>query len=1358
MTRRDNEFQTISSEGGLLPPDLFRRVLDPNAKLEGTAPSDYGLPPGERLNEGITQSWNRLRKHWAEFRGTAKNLPEGEPGTGLTNDKWSVPLLRELGFGLLPASAAPTIDGKVYAINRFFGATAIHLVGCGLSLDRRTAGARGAAVGNPHGLLQDFLNRSPANLWGILSNGLSLRILRDTQAISRQSYLEFDLEAMFDGEVFSDFVLLWLMAHATRFAAREGDIPESCWLERWTKIAEVQGTRALGELRGGVEKALQTLGQGFVGHPKNTGLRDALRSGQLTASDLHGQLLRVVYRLIFLFVAEDRTLDGIPLLHPPDTSDASRLARERYATHYSAGRLRELAAEIRGSRHGDLWRQFNLVVGALSVDERFQRARGQLALPILGSFLWSSDSTAALNAPTLAVSGGTELANTDFLEAIQNLAFTRQQRNLRPVDYKNLGAEELGGVYESLLSLTPQVSGDGATFTFAEFAGNERKTSGAYYTPDSLVQCLLDSALNPVLEEAIRGKTGEDAEQAILHLKICDPAAGSGHFLVGAAHRIALRLARIRAGAQGEGEPSPVFYQHALRDVIGRCLYGVDINPMAAELCRVSLWLEALDPGKPLSFLDHHIRVGNSLLGTTPALIAGGLADDAFIAIEGDDKKVCAQLKKRNKAEREGFEQRELLRDMEEDVGTEFAAIAKEAGTLDNTPDDTVDAIQRKAGHFSRLVGSTEYKHAQRVADTWCAVFVWPKTVANLAQVVTTAAIKQLTTDANAISAGQIAEVVRLANRYQFFHWHLSFPEVFAKGGFDCVLGNPPWEKINLKKEEYFAITHPEIADASSKAQRARLIDDLVHTDPAAHSRYLIECEKHAHFSSFFRFSGRFPLTGVSRINLYSVFCEAGLRTLSATGRLGMVLASGVVTDDNNKDLFSSLVRDGRLVHAWDFENSKAIFASVHRSFKFLLLCALGAPAKVASDFAFYLADISELEREDRHFHLEIEDFDLLNPLTGTCPAFRSRQDAIITKRIYRNAPPWSKHEKQENWPGIPKTPFNIANDSKLFVGLDKQSGNSRVQLLPLFEAKLVHQFNHRFSTFVGQGDDATQEFDAKMLLDPRLKNQCRYLLESRVMSERFPGRWFLVWRDITGALNERTSVSTIIPGYPCAHTLSLVLELGGLEAMAMVASLDSFLYDYCARQKVTGTHLNHGIWKQLPIPQLSQLVDPCLWAGNQSLISQWLPLRVLELIYTAWDLEPFANDCGFDGPPFSWDDSRRFLLRCELDAAFFHLYLLSDANGNWQRINSESESELMRLKESFSKPREAVDHILDTFPIVKKKDIAMYGDYRTKLQILEIYDEMQNAIKSGIGYKTKLDPPPGDKRRCHAPRTTESA
>ena len=477
MTRLRQEFQTVRSEGGLLPPDLLRRLLDRHASLAGTRPEDYGLSPGERLNEVITHSWNRLRRHYGEFRAAAANLPEGEAGTGLTNDKWTLPLLRELGFGFLPASAGPEIGGRTYAIQRFFGPVAVHLVGRGLSLDRRAAGQRGAAAANPHGLVQEFLERSDAHLWAIVSNGVRLRILRDNQTLSRQSYLEFDLEAMFAGEVYSDLVLLWLVAHASRFVPREGERHETCWLERWTAEAEQQGARALGELRGGVERALRILGRGLASHPRNAALRERLRTGALPPEGFHGQLLRVVYRLIFLFVAEDRTLDGQSLLHPRDDSEHGRAARETYAAHYGTARLRQLAGRIKGSRHGDLWRQLQLLADALSGEPGFEAARRHLALPALGSFLWSRESTPELN--------DAELANHDFLEAFRHLAFTRRNKVLRPVDYRNLGAEELGGVYEGLLALTPRVSGDGADFTFAEFAGNARKTSGSYYTPDA---------------------------------------------------------------------------------------------------------------------------------------------------------------------------------------------------------------------------------------------------------------------------------------------------------------------------------------------------------------------------------------------------------------------------------------------------------------------------------------------------------------------------------------------------------------------------------------------------------------------------------------------------------------------------------------------------------------------------------------------------------------------------------------------------------------------------------------------------------------------------------------------------------
>lgn len=1356
MARHSHDFQTIHSEGGLLPPDLLRRVLDPKAKLDGTRPEDYGLPRGERLNEVITQSWNRLRKHWAEFRTATTTLPEGEAGTGLTNDKWSLPLLRELGFGLLPTSAGPEINGRTYAINRFFGPVPIHLVGCGVSLDRRSAGVRGAAIVNPHGLVQEFLNRSDAHMWAMLSNGLRLRVLRDNQALSRQSFLEFDLEAMFAGEVYSDFVLLWLMSHATRYAPREGERPETCWLEQWTKLAEEQGTRALGDLRGGVEKALQILGEGFTSHPKNTALRDALRTGQVPLADFHGQLLRVVYRLIFLFVAEDRTLDGEPLLHPRDDSDAARTARVRYADHYSSGRLRELASKIKGSRHADLWRQFRLLVGALSGDATFATAREQLALPALGSFLWDPAFTAALN--------GTELTNYDFLEALRNLAFTRQGKMLRPVDYKNLGAEELGGVYESLLALTPQISADGARFTFAEFAGNERKTSGSYYTPDSLVQCLLDSALDPVVERAIKSKTGAEAEQAILALKVCDPAVGSGHFLVGAAHRLARHLARVRALAQGESEPSPFLYQHALRDVIGRCLYGVDVNPMAAELCRVSLWLEALEPGKPLSFLDHHIRVGNSLLGATPELIVQGIPDDAFNPIEGDDKKVCSALKKRNRTERGDasgrFAQRDMVHLMVAEPEAEYNSIVVRTRGVDEAPDDTIDEIQRKAEQFRRLVVSPEYQHARQVADAWCAAFVWKKQNSAPLEPITTDSVRCLEADANALASDQRHEVERLSGQYQFFHWYLAFPEVFAKGGFDCVLGNPPWEKLQSEEIKWFASGAPDIVELSGSHRKAAIaaLDD---SDPKLADAWRRQRRFDAAVNAFIKSSRRYPLTGIGKFNAYALFAETFSHLMSNTGRSGIIVPSGIATDDTTKLFFQDVVERKSLVSLFDFENRLGLFPEVDSRMKFCLFTfGRGArPTAQAAEFVFFAHSVDDLRDPERRFTLSTEDITLLNPNTRTCPIFRSRSDAEITKVVYRHIPPIEVDNAENPWSPNLRRVLNETDDSEAFLEADQLTFDewrqmeygdfqrNGVIIHRVYEAKMMWQFDHRFATYREHDTTDCDSVSGDEHANSGFFAGPRYWYPADNLRNFFDGNripmWFLVFRRITNTTNERTMVFTILPQCATGTLTPLVnLKADARQIACFLAEKNSFAFDYIARQKISGTDVNLFKLKQLPSLEPKKYQANCVW--DDAVVNDWLLSRVLELIYTAWDLEPFARACGWSGPPFRWDEERRFLLRCDLDAAFFHLYLPTEANGNWCSTVGETSEDLTRLKASFPTPRDAVVYIMETFPIVQRKDEAQYGTYRTKDTILALYDALAEAQRVGQHYQSHMNPLPG--------------
>ena len=311
--------------------------------------------------------------------------------------------------------------------------------------------------------------------------------------------------------------------------------------------------------------------------------------------------------MLFLLVAESRKM----LLDP----EAGHVAKNRYYQHYSMTRLRRLAERRRGTAHSDLWQSIQVTINSLD-----SKSEGIPALGLvpLGSSLWSPDTISDIHQA--------QIDNRHLLAATHHLCFTRdaQAKALRPVDYRNLGSEELGSVYESLLELHANINSDARTFKLDTAAGSERKVTGSYYTPTVLIDRLLDEALDPLLD---RAETASDPEKALLDLRVLDPACGSGHFCIAAAHRIAGRLATTRAV---DNEPTPGEIRTALRDVIGRCIYGIDINPMAVELCKVSLWLEANHNGQPLSFLDHHIVCGNSILGTTPELLADGVPDKCF--------------------------------------------------------------------------------------------------------------------------------------------------------------------------------------------------------------------------------------------------------------------------------------------------------------------------------------------------------------------------------------------------------------------------------------------------------------------------------------------------------------------------------------------------------------------------------------------------------------------------------------------------------------------------------------------------------------------------------------------------------
>ena len=274
-------FTTIRTEGAILPVDILQRIASGDSNLEGIKPQDYHLQEGETLREVVSHSWERLLASWKTFSSSIEELAETDLGTTVTREKWLLPLFQELGYGRLIISRRIELEGKNYPISHFWQHSPIHLIGCKVDIDKRTTGVVGAARMSPHGMVQEFLNRSDDILWGFLSNGLRLRILRDNISLTRQAYVEFDLAGMMDGEVYSDFVLLWLLCHQSRV---ETEIPEKCWLEMWSQTAKEQGTRALDQLRNGVEQAIVILGSGFLSHRTNITLKERLKSGALDSS------------------------------------------------------------------------------------------------------------------------------------------------------------------------------------------------------------------------------------------------------------------------------------------------------------------------------------------------------------------------------------------------------------------------------------------------------------------------------------------------------------------------------------------------------------------------------------------------------------------------------------------------------------------------------------------------------------------------------------------------------------------------------------------------------------------------------------------------------------------------------------------------------------------------------------------------------------------------------------------------------------------------------------------------------------------------------------------------------------------
>ena len=1394
-TARDGIFRL---EGGLLPADLLNQ-LDA-LQLPGQKPADYRIPKGLQLRDEIGRYWRIGQALWSGFEGQMARKDRGDQSQ-LAQQCVTDLLVQVFGFDSLEECGQPQILGeREFPITHQASDGAVPLALCApgeRALD--TPHARFGQAGrrrSPTGLLQEYLNAQDGALWGLVSDGQRLRILRDNPSMTRPAYVEIDLATLFNEERLPDFRRLWLLLHASRFKPRERDgkrAPRACWLEQWREQAEEQGERLLDKLRLGVTEALQALGNGFLGHPGNDDLRRGLAEGRLDDQTYYQELLRLVYRLLFLLRAEARGL-----LHAPDSDE---LARDRYRDGYSLDMLRQAARRPSRfePRHHDLW---------LTLGQSFRGlAGGQplLALPALGG-LFETDQCPNLD--------GARVDNRALLTAIRALTWHRSETNrgLVATDYANMDAEELGSVYEALLELVPAVSQTPWRFRFIGLddgdstAGNLRKLTGSYYTPDVLVQSLIDTALKPVIEQRLADNR-EQPRKALLEIRVVDPACGSGHFLLAATRTLARELARLDAG---DSEPTPEQYQHALREVVQHCIHGVDLNPMAVELCRAALWMEALEPGRPLTFLESRIQCGNALVGVfDPDVLEDGIPADAFKALDGDDKELLKELRKENK-------------EQGKNIAIDLRINTADLVAIEQLPEDSLDDVQTKRLLWEDSQQSDETRRARLLQDLWTAAFFIPKNEAHRDKVVTNAALK-------AANRGELSpeianEVSGRAEQNHFFHWRLQFPEVFDRdrSGFDVVLGNPPWEVSQLSEEEFFAARDPDIANKSGD-RRKQAIAALKYENQRLFQLYQETKYALASINRFYRGSGRFPTTAHGKLNLYPLFSELALRLYNSDGRAGIIVQRGIATDDSNKLFFQKIISDKRLVTLLDIENSQGLFKSVHRSFTFCLL-TLGNQIDKA-ELLFYAANESDIADPDRRIHLAAADFLRINPNTLTTPTFRASMDAEITRRIYERIPvfvreadpaqnPWGVTFKQ----GL----FNMTSASHLFKsGQDLSTaggvlhGNvfhvGEKRFLPLYEAKMVHHFDHRFATFDAAGenirdsdlvekknpdyeplprcwvdewevvlrtadaprdlinairkedhkklntavrtwlagqllvrgdsdraasllaptqsagnsggglfesaDAAEQEQTAKALAeqhqmsDTDLEEWLQVVPETgsfrRPVTSLLRGRcptYLLGIRGITRATDERSAIASSFPLSAVGNSLPVLLLSKGIKVRAVAAlqaNLSSLVLDFVARLKIGGSNLNFFIIKQFP------LLPPEHY-NEQSL--DFIAERTLELVYTSHEMRDFARDLGHEGPPFPWDPDRRHQLRCELDACYAHIYGLT-------------RDELRYILD----PADVMgpDYPSVTFPGLKRKEIAEFGEYRTQRRVLEAFEQL---------------------------------
>ncbi|SDR05963.1 Eco57I restriction-modification methylase domain-containing protein [Natronobacterium texcoconense] len=1329
LQRIRDETSFIETSGGILTDQLIRKLRKERTSEDAVQPNTFsydgeGPSSATELETEISQAWENLKEQWDSISGSNEVY---SLDTTEARKEWILPLLETLGFDPVYQQQNLSADGIEANLSHLgwspssqLGRTrddnhppVTHLVRPDKDepLDSGNHDGTRASGRSPHDELQRYLNAADTE-WGLVTDGLKLRLLRTYYHTYTRGYIEFDLENIFTNRNYGDFRALYRLCHVSRFESRRGGEQEGILLEQLYQVAIASGVKIGQDLQQNVIDAIEVLGNGFI--ESSDDLRGKLDSTQ-AQEKYYEDLLFVVYRLLFLLYAEQRGM-----LAGRDTL---------YSEEYSISRLRERATTRRKStdHNTDLWR------GLEATFDLVEKGNKELNVPCYNGVLFDDEEFSFLDEQVCT--------NDALLEAVELLTIVHREGVPQRISYADLGVEEIGSVYESLLEFQPEVAEapftneDGKQVQQGEFylssVSTERKETGSYYTDPGLVNELIEGTLLPVLDERLKEATSpEEKEHALLNLDVCDPACGSAAFLVAANNALADRLATIRTG--DEYPPSEEI-REARRDVLQHCIYGVDLNPMAVELAKVSLWINSAVRDKPLNFLDHHIRCGNALIGVNEEMFEGDFPVDAYDTSGGrdwhDGNEVRKRVRNENKDRNRGENDRSLSGFSA--AGDSIIDLAEE---LDKMAESTAAGVEQKQEQFNEIRETDWFQNKKLLYDTWAAAFYWPMD-GSIPEYPTPSSLEKLQRNPDSDELSALREYSsEIAAQEKFFHWELEFPSVFLTGdrGFDCIIGNPPWEKPKISQREWFLGRNNEIATEESTTKRNKLIKELSESEPELYKAWQDATERADNMTSFLRNSGRFNLSAVGDLNTYPIFTELGADYLSSTkGRSGLLVKTGIATDYHTRHLFGEYASKGRIDRLYDFENTDGFFEDVEKNERFCLLTICGVQLEAVGDFSFHNQTVEELRSGKGHFRLTSEDFKTVNPNTLTCPTFKDERTRDIAMQIYRSHPILIDEDSGRNtWDIEYHTMFHMSNDDDLFAdntivslreqGLELDDRNRFVGdetiYRPLYEGKFISQLDHRFGTFENVSEETkygrkaeTYKLSGTEKKDPKKEVLPRYWVQEKDFKEEtsyldHDQGWVFAFRNVARSHTDfRTTIGTITPQEPHGHSVPVLTfdpdDPTHEHAAVFTSIFTSFVFDFALRSSLSGANVTKYVVKQLPMPTPEVLKKSTIKIDGKSKSAyQLLVENVVPLIWTSHSLNAFGEEFDFSDSVYEWNEDERFENRATIEAIVAKIYGIS--------------------KNEFS-------FIMEEFDILKEREINELGRYHSMEKALDKFDRM---------------------------------